>query len=737
MLRLIDANGEVRPIVSYENYHIKHVEDGCDKLFFDIDISDDVYPYIQEECQIEDESNNWLVKKIDDDRISCELNFDFLKTQIYKDYVSETQTLAQVLERHLPNGWVIQGADVSSIGRTIKFDFCTDFDVIYECMHTYKVRLVWNIKGKIVKVVDIDFIVSNGEYLTSELNLKALSFKGDTTTFATRLYAYGKEGMGIETALLTDSEGNEYEYGLPYVDNNEYAEKVICAYMSDERFTNPTSLYKEALSTVKALSFPVRSYECSVIDLAKQSDDYSFLDFALHDKVTLIDAERKIKVEHRIVEYDEYPEESEENKVTMSCVPSTISSSVQNKIQATEEKIEKTRTDFSYRINMATAMLTAAFGGHIVQEGGELFIMDNPDSSLAQVVWRFNVNGIGKSSTGIGGPYTTAMTVDDTFITNMVQAMIIRGEYIEANSITANKINQSYTDDVLSQSFEAADGLVKSMFSQIAEFLTNDEGSGQLDVLKTTVAELTHTVEGLQLSFSQSYAGGINLVKNSSGLNKTNGWEYTGTVNALQNTDTKGYTVSASCFKINESSLLSQTISSAVVGKTYRITLKAKTTSSYIGKCTVTYNGNAEETVFSISEITDWTEYTAVIRNVTEPTVKLSFTTNGDYLYVADVMMSEGEGFMSWTPAPDEIYTSQVKIDGDGVKVENGRRKTVMNWEEFAGYYDDEQVFKLDDDDTQVKKLTASDSASISDLKIVKKESDSGAIIGVDFVLID
>lgn len=738
MLRLIAADSSEHPITSYENYHIKHVEDGCDTLTFDLDVNDEIYPLIQEECRIINKNNHWLIKKIDDDRISCELDFDFLKQRFYKNYESKTRTLAQVLESHLPNGWIVEGANVSSISRTIRFDYCTDYDVVYECMKTYDVRFVWNIKIKVLKVVDTSKIEPTGEYLTSELNLKSLSFKGETTEFATRLYAYGKDGIGIEEAIIS-VDGNDVVYGLPYVDNTGYAEKVVCAYFSDERFTVPTNLYKEALSRIKTLSFPVRSYECKVIDLAKQSKEYEFLDLQMHKKVTLIDAERQIHVVHLVVEYDEYPDDEENNTVTLSCVPGTIQSSTQSKISATEEKIENTRTDFDYRINMATAMLTGAFGGHIYQENGEMFIMDNADPQLAQVVWRYNINGIGKSTTGIAGPYTTAMTIDDTFITNLIQAMIIRGEYIEAKSIKADAINQEYTDGVLGQAFSAAEGVVKSYFENVTNYLTNEEETGQLDVLRKDIANVVSTVDGITATYSQSYTGGINYVKNSSGLNGTNSWSVTGVVDTMQSADTSGYTVSNSCFRLSENSVLEQTVENAVIGHSYRISVKVKDTSDYTSICTVTYNGKTSVEMFKIEDAeTTWQEYDVVIKDVQSPVVTLRIESSGSYLYVADIMMSEGEGIASWSPAPNEIYTNQVKIDGGGVSVVNDRQKTVMNSEEFAGYYDEEQVFVLADDETRVKKITIRDSATITDLRVVAYDAnDDGIAEGVDLILLD
>ena len=102
MLRFTDAAGEQHPISSYEEFKIKHVMDGCDTMSFEMDTRDPIYPIIHEECRVETADNLWLIKQIDDDEIACELDFDFLKTRIYLQYRSETRSLTEVLEDHLP-----------------------------------------------------------------------------------------------------------------------------------------------------------------------------------------------------------------------------------------------------------------------------------------------------------------------------------------------------------------------------------------------------------------------------------------------------------------------------------------------------------------------------------------------------------------------------------------------------------------------------------------------------------
>ncbi len=98
--------------------------------------------------------------------------------------------------------------------------------------------------------------------------------------------------------------------------------------------------------------------------MAKRNEKYSFLDFKIHKKVTLIDVDRNIKVEHQIVEYKEYPDEPDRNKITLSCVPETIQTSITNVVDSIETETEKLNTDFQKRLLMSTAMLTGAFGSY-------------------------------------------------------------------------------------------------------------------------------------------------------------------------------------------------------------------------------------------------------------------------------------------------------------------------------------------------------------------------------------
>lgn len=725
MIAFYDSNGVATPLNGYSDLSITHKLDGCDTMTFYVDVTHPQYQNLFEECRIIAQGNDWLIKKIDDDKIDCELNFDFLKTKIYSQYISETRSLQEVLEDHLPVGWTIEDGNLSSIRRTIEFDYCTDYDVIYQCMSTYSVYFLWNILEKRLVVINPNMMPSTGEYLTSELNLTKLSFKGDTTEFATRLYAYGKDGLTIEKAIVDGS-----EYGLTYVENKEYVNKTICAYWSDDRYTIPENLYTDAVSKLKTLSFPVRSYECDVIDLAKQNDKFSFLDFKMHKKITLIDTERGIKVEHQIVEYTEYPEEPNRNKLTLSCVPQTIQTTISGIQSSAKEETDKITTDFSQRIAMATAMLTGAFGSYFHSDGANLYMMDNPDPELAQVVWRWNVNGFGKSSTGIEGPYTTALTFDDEFITNVVNAMVIRGSLIEAGSVEAGSISQSYTDEVLNQSYIAAEGLVQYMASEISNYLKNEDGTGELDLLKGTITQIEQTINGLSVQVTEEFRGGINHIQNSSGINGvSDDWDYTGYVSAEQSAESVNNTISGSVFNISDGTL-SQEVT-LVSGSKYTLSLKAKRNTDSRCYAKIDNGGNVLY-VFDEQSTSGWEDFFITFEASGSSVTIVVGTTNASLL-VGDFMLVEGSKQANWTPAPNEIYTENVKIDKRGINITNSKSatQTIIDHTQFAVKHSDEVVLTVNKDLTKLRRTEVSDELTVGKGKFVPCQD------GLDFVLLD
>jgi hypothetical protein len=93
----------------------------------------------------------------------------------------------------------------------------------------------------------------------------------------------------------------------------------------------------------------------------------------------------------------------------------------------------------------ATNLIASALGGYSIQGTGQYegnsFIADNPDVTLAAKVWRWNLGGFGYSSSGVNGPFTTAITADGSIVANLLTAQIITGAMIKGGTITGDKIS--------------------------------------------------------------------------------------------------------------------------------------------------------------------------------------------------------------------------------------------------------------------------------------------------------
>ena len=287
----------------------------------------------------------------------------------------------------------------------------------------------------------------------------------------------------------------------------------------------------------------------------------------------------------------------------------------------------------------------------------------------------------------------------------------------------------------------SVDGL-NSYVSSLTETVQTLDGeiSGEQEKvleMQAQVSELQHSVEGLTVTVQEQFAGGINYIKNSAGLNGiTDDWITSGTVSTDSSTDVQSNTTSDSCFVLGDSSTLTQVITGVVPGS-YAISLRAKKTgASYSSYFRVTYNGNKTAYLFNTSTTFGWTEYSAVITDVQDGTITIYAYNRLASLYLSDIIMTEGTAIHKWTPAPNEIYTTEVKIDRRGIEVSNAdsAQRTVINNTEFSGYYNEEKIFTLNKDETITKKTTVDGELTVGKTKFVPMPTASQ---GLNIVILD
>ena len=256
--------------------------------------------------------------------------------------------------------------------------------------------------------------------------------------------------------------------------------------------------------------------------------------------------------------------------------------------------------------------------------------------------------------------------------------------------------------------------------------------------MQEQISELEHTVEGLSLTMSEQFAGGINFIRNSAGLNGiTDDWVTTGTVSTDSSTDVQNNTTSDSCFVLGATSTLKQVVTGVVTGSSYVLSLRAKKTgASYSSYFRVQYNGTKYLYLFSTTSTFDWTEYSVVIPDVQDSTITIYCYNRIASLYVSDIILAEGTTVHKWTPAPNEIYTTEVKIDRRGIEVSNAdsAQRTVINNTEFSGYYNEEKIFTLNKDEPITKKTTVDGELTVGKTKFVPMPTASQ---GLNIVILD
>lgn len=389
------------------------------------------YRLIAEEERIEYDGTYYNIKSINERRtiatVNAEIDLDELKSKIFSTFKYDTISFVQAMSTALDGtGWSVVGAGLVTAKRSFDLTDVTPLDIVNNCTNKTMYNVSFDVDNirKILNV-SVPATLANNVFFSDELNLKELTFKGSSSGFATRLYAYGKDGLSFA----------KINNGKEYIDNNSYSDKVIATVWRDERYTKAESLLADAQEKLKELAVPERSYVCEIIDLARLNKiEYSEFYIRLNSVITLIDRRRNKRLEHTVVELKEYPNEPINNTVTFSTSPEKISKKLIDntaRINQISSTVDKQPTAWQKAIETATALITGANGGYVVlnpsEKPSELLIMNTPDINTATKIWRFNVNGLGFSSNGYNGPFPLAMTMDGAIVADRITTGVLQG----------------------------------------------------------------------------------------------------------------------------------------------------------------------------------------------------------------------------------------------------------------------------------------------------------------------
>lgn len=317
---------------------------------------------------------------------------------------------------------------------------------------------------------------------------------------------------------------------------------------------------------------------------------------------------------------------------------------------------------------------------------------------------------------------TTVETIDNTLKTEQARVATVQNK-ISVLEQTSDKIGSTVSS--LTTTIETIDSTLETE----QERVTNAENK---------ISVLEQTADNLSVKIEEQYVGGMNYIQNSAGLNgMSDDWTYSGKVSTGTSTDISSNTSSNSCFILGSSSTLSQTVNEIVPDRSYTVSIRArKPYSAYTAYFYIQYNGVKKEYLFNTTDSFDWTDFSVVLPDVSDSSITICAYSRDAPLYISDIMLTDGSIARKWTPAPNEIYTNEVKIDRRGIEVSNSKskQKTVITNTEFSGYYNNEKIFTLNKDETQTKKTTVDGELTIGKTKFIPMADTSQ---GLNIVILD
>lgn len=282
---------------------------------------------------------------------------------------------------------------------------------------------------------------------------------------------------------------------------------------------------------------------------------------------------------------------------------------------------------------------------------------------------------------------------------------------------------------------------------ELAGYATTDAlgaVKGTVDLAKKAIEDLDLTpyvtstqMEQLEDSINSrvSQSGGVNMLRNSIGWNGVDFWNIvTGAPITIQTPELETFGFGSGWHKKHGTTAtkITQTVNLPIAG-TYTISFKMNknTETAVAGKysaCGVYVDNLPLYGEGTGSGATSGFEDYSLTFTTTKLTADISIVI-GELAEatISGVMLNLGSFPLQWTSHGSEVYNTNVRVDINGIQVMGNRsgKRTVINTYEFAGYENNEKVFTVNGETTEVKKLKAERQFEMAPITIITIDNAS------------
>lgn len=375
-------------------------------------------------------------------------------------------------------------------------------------------------------------VFGGGEYEWDKYTVKLYQNRGTNSGVTIR---YGKNLTDLTQERDTSG---MYNAVIPYWTNGETTVTLGTTIVKMDGVTNPVAVpldmssdFQDAPTTSQLQSAAQSKLnnsgawspdETITVDFVQLWQTEEYKDIAILQRVKLCDtvtiihpalgltAQAKVvKVVYNVL-LDKY--DSMELGNAKTSFADTIAKSIESSIVKSVPSVGMMQA----AIDHATQLITGGLGGHVVYtlnadgEPQEILIMDTDDVQTAVNVIRINKNGIGFSTTGYNGPFTSAWTIDGHFNADFITAGKMSANYIQGGTL---KLGGSGNGNGILEIYDASGnriGRLDNTGANIKGNLQIDYNSCKLYVDNFTIYDLDyygspqHTYTGIGIEFSTS-----------------------------------------------------------------------------------------------------------------------------------------------------------------------------------------------------------------------------------------
>lgn len=290
-------------------------------------------------------------------------------------------------------------------------------------------------------------------------NIQEINISIDISSLCTRIYPVGYDGLVLP-------ENNKY-VDSPLINN--YPSPLIKKYLfsdikydpdSEDAYHTLDEAYEALRNASQALfdnglDKPSINIKINWLELSKTKEYYNKYNFleTVHLGDTITAQLFNLNYETRVIKTTYNVLTDSFDAFEVGTVKTSLNSYINSIVNETKEL--NLTSYLKQAQDKATKLLTTAMGGNVYKTRSELFIMDTNDPNTAKKVWRWNLNGLGYSSTGINGPYGIAITGDGSIVADFITSGKINTSLIEGYDSLVQKVENvaDLTREVTSTSY--------------------------------------------------------------------------------------------------------------------------------------------------------------------------------------------------------------------------------------------------------------------------------------------